>query len=264
MNCQEQLYEKVNSCTMDTLPRTILLLGERGCGKRTLIKYIGERLLLEVEDISDNITLEQMDKITLRVSPKIYMIDVHKLTVKNENVILKFLEEPLKNAYIILVAENRKSVIPTVLNRCQVWEFSPYPKDYLMGLVGQSYQDTDVLLKVADTPGKVIDYQSFPLADMFNLANKVFGSMASANFANAMTIGRFIAFKKEKDKYDFNLFLDVLLTVSRELCVCGADSKCFDMYALTSELNSSKYIFNVDKKAMFDNYLIKLKLLVGG
>ena len=29
-----------------------------------------------------------------------------KLTIKNENAILKFLEEPLKNAFIVLLSEN--------------------------------------------------------------------------------------------------------------------------------------------------------------
>lgn len=263
MKCQEKLYNKVDSYTLDTISRTILLLGEYGCGKKTLISYIGARLGLEIEDISDDLTLDKIDAITVRVSPKIYTIDTNKLTVKNENVILKFLEEPLKNAYIILTAESRQSLIPTVLNRCQVWEFSPYPEDYLRGLVQDSYPDVNTLLKVADTPGKVIEYQNYPLKEMFDLGYKIFNSMSSANFANAMTISRFIAFKNEKDKFDFNLFLDVLLVICKDLCMRGVPQS-FDMYVLTSDLNNSKRIFNVDKKALFDTYIIKLKLLVGG
>lgn len=263
MKCQEKLYDKVNSYTMDTIPRTILLLGERGCGKHTLIEYIGNKFSLEIEDISDDISVEVIDKITMRGSPKIYLIDVAKLTTKNENVILKFLEEPLKNAYIILIAESKRAVINTVLNRCQIWEFSPYPEEYLRELIPLGTISSDCLIRVANTPGKIIEYQSYPLSDMFALANKIFSSISSANFANAMTISKYIAFKKEKDKYDFDLFLTILLLVSKDNCVAGTKN-CFEIYELTSELNNSKYIFNVDKKALFDTYLIKLKLLVGG
>jgi hypothetical protein len=248
---------------MDTMPRTVLLLGDMGCGKHSLIEYIGRRFNLEIEDISDDISLEVIDKITMRGSPKIYTINVAKLTTKNENVILKFLEEPLKNAYIILVAESRRAVINTVLNRCQVWEFAPYPDDYLRELVPAGVACPDNLLRVANTPGKISEYQSYPLTDMFSLATKMFNSMSSANFANAMTIGKYVAFKKEKDKYDFDLFLSVLLVVSRDNCVSGSP-KCFEVYELTNELNNNKYIFNIDKKALFDTYLIKLKLLMGG
>ena len=263
MKCQEKLYSKVDSYTLDTIPRTILMLGDKGCGKHTLIEYIGNKFNLDIEDISDNISVDVIDKITLSGSPKIYLIDVAKLTTKNENVILKFLEEPLKSAYIILIAESRRAVIGTVLNRCQIWEFSPYPESYLRELIPFGTIGADSLLRVANTPGKIIEYQSYPLLDMFALANKIFGSISSANFANAMTISKYIAFKKEKDKYDFDLFLTILLIVSRDNCVAGA-ARCFDIYELTNELNNSKYIFNVDKKALFDTYLVKLKLLVGG
>lgn len=263
MRFQEKLYDKVNSYTMDTLPRTILLLGEMGCGKHSLINYIGNKFSLEVEDISDDISLEVIDKITMRGSPKIYVIETAKLTTKSENVILKFLEEPLKNSYIILIAESRRAIIGTVLNRCQVWEFAPYPYEYLRELAPADISNADHLLRVANTPGKILEYQSYPIADMFSLANKMFSSISSANFANVMTISKYIAFKREKDKYDFDLFLDVLLITSRDNCVTGTPN-CFEIYELTNELNNSKYIFNADKKALFDTYLIKLKLLVGG
>ena len=254
---QEKLCGKIDSYTMDTFPRTLLLLGEYGSGKHLLTSYIANKLSLEIEDISDNLTLETIDDITHRVSPKIYVINSSKLTIKNENVILKFLEEPLKNSFIIVLCEHKSSIIPTVLNRCQVWELSVYNKEFLKTF---TEKEDDFLLKVATTPGKVIEYQHYPLKDMFDLAHKIFNHIKSANFANVLTIGRFLAFKNEKDKFDFNLFLDVLLIVSRELYLSSAIS--VECYNLTNKLNNNKYIFNIDKKALFEHYLIELKTIV--
>jgi DNA polymerase-3 subunit delta' len=256
---QERLCNVIDSKTLDTLPRTILLLGEYGSGRHLVVNYISDKFSLEIEDISDILTLETIDNITHRVSPKIYLIDSSKLTIKNENVILKFLEDPLKNSYIVIIGENRSSIIPTVLNRCQIWEMSTYGTDFL-----RTFIDTpsEYLIRVGNTPGKIIEYQHYPLKEMFDLAYKIFAHIKNANFANALTISRFIAFKNEKDKFDFNLFLDILLIVCKEM-YCNRQI-ADEVYWLTNDLNNNKYIFNIDKKSLFEHYLIELKLQVTG
>lgn len=250
------LFEKVNTLTLDTLPRTLMLLGAYGCGKHTLVKKIGDKLGLEVEDISDDLSLELIDSITERVSPKIYIIEGKKLTVRTENVILKFLEEPLKNAYIVLLVENKQSVIQTVLNRCQIWEFEQYTEDYLKQFVSVPC-DLEKLMLIADTPGKVIEYQHYPIKDMFALAAKIFLNISKASFANTLTLSKHIAFKNEQDKFSFSLFTDVLLVVCREMYT---DKLVDDVsYTLTNSLCNDKFIANVDKKQLFEHYLIELK-----
>ncbi len=262
MRFQKKLYDRVDNLTADTFPRTLLLIGEYGCGKRTLVKYICDKFAFESEDISDKLNLEYIEEINQRVHPYIYTIDCSKLTVKNENVILKFLEEPLKNSFIILMADNKYSIIPTVLNRCQLWEFESYPQDYLDEMIANcGYHQNDIIPDVANTPGKIVEYKNYPMNDMVELATKIFNNMSAANFANVLTISRFIAFKNEKDKYDFNLFSSILLAVSNRLCKSNAP-KCYEIYDLTSTLDTNKYLFNVDKKSLFEKYLIELKILV--
>lgn len=259
---QEKLCDKIDLYTMDTFPRTLLLLGEYGSGKHLLTSYIANKLSLEIEDISDSLTLETIDNITHSTFPKIYVIDSAKLTVKNENVILKFLEEPLKNAFIIVLCEHKSSIIPTVLNRCQVWELVSYEKPFLETFVTNEAVDKSILLKVATTPGKVMEYQLYPLSEMVELAHKIFKSIKNANFANVLTISRFIAFKNEKDKFDFNLFVDILHIVCKELYM--ENTIGFPIYLLTNKLSNNKHIFNIDRKSLFENYLMELKILSCG
>lgn len=259
---QEKLCQKIDSLTLDNFPSTLLLLGKYGSGKHTMANYIARRFNCELEEISDKLTLEYIDIINQRPTPMVYVIDSRKLTIKNENVILKFLEEPLKNALILVLSENKHSIIPTILNRCQVWELETYDEHFLRSFVTNTTSDVDTLLKVADTPGKIIEYQMSPIKDMIDLSRKIFMNIAKANIANILTLTRHIAFKNEKEKFDFDLFVDIHLRVSYELCLSECDNY-FQIYLLTNKLSNDRYIFNVDKKYLFENYLINLKLLMG-
>ena len=261
MTGQERLYNQIQKATLDNFPRTLMLIGARGSGKHTLVSHLSNHFNLEIEDISDALNLETITNITQRVSPKIYVIDSSKLTIKNENVILKFLEEPLKNSYIVVLAESKRSIIPTVLNRCQLWELNIYEKDFLKTFITSNDIEEETLLNIADTPGKIIEYQHYPIKEMFALAEKIFNNITNANFANVLSLSRFIAFKNEKDKFDFNLFVDILQLVSTSVYRRGI-KQGYEIYKLTNELSNSKYIFNIDKKSLFDNYLISLKMIM--
>ena len=142
------LFDKVDRLTIDQLPRTLLLLGDYGCGKHTLVKYISERFNLEIENITENISSELIDNISQRTSPYLYMIEEMKLTLRDENILLKFLEEPLKNAFIVILSESKQSILPTILNRCQVWNFESYDHNYLNSLVNTDC-NRELLLSIA-------------------------------------------------------------------------------------------------------------------
>ena len=49
-----------------TLPRTLLLEGDYGCGKHTVTSYISEKLGLPVLDITETLSLELLEQITLK------------------------------------------------------------------------------------------------------------------------------------------------------------------------------------------------------
>lgn len=58
-------------------------------------------------------------------SHKVYIIDeVHMLSQAAFNAFLKTLEEPPKHAIFILATTERHKIIPTILSRCQVFDFN--------------------------------------------------------------------------------------------------------------------------------------------
>ena len=50
---QEKICNRIDSLTIDTFPRTLLLLGEYGSGKHTIVKYISNKFNLNIEDICE-------------------------------------------------------------------------------------------------------------------------------------------------------------------------------------------------------------------
>ena len=96
------------------------------------------------------------------------------------------------------------------------------------------------------------------MKDLNEVVNVSVSMWNSANFANTLSLSRHLAFKNEKDKYNVSLFLDMLLECCRKLIIEGKIVN-YDVYKLTSKLNNNKLIFNIDKKALFEHYLIELK-----
>ncbi len=56
---------------------------------------------------------------------KVYIIDeVHMLSIQAFNAFLKTLEEPPKHAIFILATTEKHKIIPTILSRCQIFDFN--------------------------------------------------------------------------------------------------------------------------------------------
>lgn len=69
--------------------------------------------------------IEQLSLKAYEGSYKILIIWMVEYLGKEGNKLLKLIEEPQDNTIIILIAENRKAILPTVLSRCQQFYFKP-------------------------------------------------------------------------------------------------------------------------------------------
>ncbi|MCX8478588.1 MAG: DNA polymerase III subunit gamma/tau [Chitinophagales bacterium] len=73
---------------------------------------------------------------------KVYIIDeVHMLSSQAFNAFLKTLEEPPSYAIFILATTERHKILPTILSRCQVFDFHRIPMDAIVGQLKKIVSD---------------------------------------------------------------------------------------------------------------------------
>lgn len=148
-----------NAIKTDHLAQAFLFCGSRGVGKTTSARILAKTINcfnrtenIEACDTCDScisfntgnsLNVYELDAASnnsvddirglidqVRIAPqlgnyKIYIIDeVHMLSASAFNAFLKTLEEPPKHAIFILATTEKHKIIPTILSRCQIFDFN--------------------------------------------------------------------------------------------------------------------------------------------
>ena len=138
-------YTLKNSLITNQIPQALLFSGPRGVGKPSCARILAKEInnlesnnsddytfnIFELDAASNN-SVEDIRKINeqVRIPPrigkyKVYIIDeVHMLSNSAFNAFLKTLEEPPKHIIFILATTEKNKIIPTVLSRCQIYDFN--------------------------------------------------------------------------------------------------------------------------------------------
>ena len=252
---QDKLLNVVNNFTLSNLYHTILLSGAKGSGKHLVCQLISENCNIPMKDITDNLNVDTINDIYVSVQPTLYIIDSDQISTKEQNIILKFLEEPCKSAYIILLNSNNL-LLDTIKNRCYKLTMGKYNKEQLKTFISYENDVNSILFEIAETPGQVVDYICQDFHRMLEFSNKVFSAIKTANLSNCLLISDRLNFTKEKDetKFDVDLFCKILQYQSQKLS--------FPVYILTNQLVNDLLIPHINKKQLFEKYLVELKYLI--
>ncbi|HBF9997616.1 TPA: DNA polymerase III subunit delta' [Clostridioides difficile] len=134
-----------NSIKKNKLNNAYMFEGMDGIGKKKFANELS-KLLLDYENLenSPDYVLIKPDGNSIKIAQirnlqsdivirphkdyKIYIINnAEKMTVEAQNALLKTLEEPPNYAIIILVTNNKESLLETIKSRCDIIKFSPIP-----------------------------------------------------------------------------------------------------------------------------------------
>lgn len=135
-----------NAIDLGKIAKAMLFCGPRGVGKTTCARIFAKKInsgtapidpnedfafnVFELDAASNNSVADIRNLIEqVRIPPqkgnyKVYIIDeVHMLSSAAFNAFLKTLEEPPKHAVFILATTEKQKIIPTILSRCQIFDF---------------------------------------------------------------------------------------------------------------------------------------------
>ena len=135
-----------NAIENNQLAQAMLFCGPRGVGKTTcariLAREINRRTMPDAQDEDFAFNIHELDAASnnsvediralidqVRFAPqtgkyKVYIIDeVHMLSQAAFNAFLKTLEEPPAHAIFILATTEKHKILPTILSRCQIFDF---------------------------------------------------------------------------------------------------------------------------------------------
>lgn len=185
----------------------LIMFGSRGMGKKTLGRSLAAILLeisepklfshpyfTKVEPDTNSIGIERIREIdkfislkvpssnaTNKISRIVIIEDADLLTVEAQNALLKNLEEPPSDTFILLETSNPKALLPTILSRAQQVEVKkPSAKELKAFLLKSEAEEEKVdqaMLMSGGLPGLahtlISDVEDHPLVEAAQIARQI-------------------------------------------------------------------------------------------
>jgi len=225
------------------LPHSIALVGEWGLDQNEVCEYIAEKFDLRYFDISDIFSKELINEINLSTIRTLYVIDTSKITINDQNSLLKLYEEPGQFAYFVLICESEESILDTLKTRSYILKLNIYEQSELEKFI-KNDSDKEIILKLCSTPGQIEVANRTDIKGLFNLCDSI---LNMANIYSVFNISSKVNFSDEYDKYDYRLLFKCLLLKVRSIEL------------IEKILYYKKYINSMNnKRAYFENFLLTI------
>ena len=253
-----------NSIKSNMVSHAYMFEGPNGIGKNTMARELAAILLemenlfnspdyIEIKPDGNSIKIAQIRKLQsdILVKPyksyKIYVIDeAQKMTVEAQNALLKTLEEPPKYAIIILITDNKESLLDTIKSRCEIIKFTPIPMQEVASYLTMNGIDSKRASLLANfSRGSMKKAIELSESEEFHLmreeVQKYVETFLNGNLIEIMDIQSSI----EKYKDQITNILDLLINYFRDIM-------------MVKENVDSSMIINLDRLVFIKNMSTKI------
>lgn len=246
-----QLLE--NSLKKDRLSHAYLFEGERGTKKFETALYFAQMLLCKAEEVPcldckncrrikngthPNVYIiepiknsirkpqilelqKEFSKTRVEPGPKIYIIrNIETINASAANSLLKFLEDPYPDTYAILTSGNINKILPTIISRSQVVQFSSLNKQVVEDdLVESGYPNSTsrIVSNLTNSITEAVDIANNDyFLEILDLVKDLYNIIATNEESIIIYFGENSSIIYQ-DKILSNLFLSLLAIYQKDL-----------------------------------------------
>ncbi len=151
---------------------------------------------------------------------KVVVIEqAEKMTVDAQNAFLKTLEEPPPYTVFLILAENPKALLPTVVSRCQSFRMRPVPITDIQVFLSRTYPDREAQIKLASVFSNGIIGRSVQMLEQpdYFIKRQKSGEILTQLLKGRLTIGGDFEFYQNRAEADW--FVELGLSVLRDCMV---------------------------------------------
>lgn len=113
-----------------------LILIEKGSPIAAGVKK--DRNTIPIEDIREMIRLCGI-RSTDGNKRVVLLFDADKMTTQAQNCLLKTLEEPPSDTYLILATDHTESILPTIISRCRILRTKAWDDQYILSVLDRNH-----------------------------------------------------------------------------------------------------------------------------
>ena len=288
-----------NAISNNKLAQALLFTGPRGVGKTSCARIVAREInnfeinddnsynIFELDAASNN-GVEGIRNLIdqTRIPPqtgkyKVYIIDeVHMLSSGAFNAFLKTLEEPPPHCIFILATTEKHKIIPTILSRCQIYNFKRITIDIIVNhlknicKIEEIQYNDDALKQIASKcDGAMRD--ALQLFDKVVGINKKITSEMVVENLNSVDFDKFLEIVNLINKKDIpnlinatnsildqgisgDLFLSGLSSFYRDILVCKNN---LSQKLLNYDEAKIKVLYNLSSEKSYDFLIEYIKIL---
>ena len=254
---QPKIVNFIENATLATLPKALMLIGPNGSGRHLIASTLSDKLGCELIEITEKVEALDLIDYSQMAAQIIFVIDLANFTERQQNQLLKFIEEPSDNAHVLVLAESEVGILPTILNRCQKIKLETYTKESIIEITHTMLRD-DLIFELINAPGQIKNISESIIANLKDLCSKIITNVQRASYANTLSISRKLNYTEDYDKPDYNLFMNMLENLAFKDYVSNNTEQSFKIYTLTNEYRQRLVNNNLNKEYFIVSFLTAL------